>query len=121
MLRKRSFGLLSRRGASLIDSTKVDQLLAFLIPGTVDTRAVALQSIAKMYEAKPPDRVPVPVADRVYRFAERFLDPDVFMPGEPSLIARNAIYALAAMGDQRLESVLAAVHSLGRPVAYPSR
>jgi hypothetical protein len=105
-----------RRGASLLPTTTVDRLLAFLAPGsTVDTRSVALQCIARMYEAEPPTAVPVAVADRAHRFAERFLDPDVFTPGEPSLIARNAVSALAALGDPRLGGALAAVLSLGRP------
>jgi hypothetical protein len=105
-----------RRGASLLPTTKVDRLLAFLAPGgTVDTRSVALQCVARMYEAEPPTTVPVAVADRAHRFAERFLDPDVFTPGEPSLIARNAVSALAAVGDPRLGDALAAVRSLGRP------
>ena len=105
-----------RRGASLLPTATVDRLLAFLAPGgTVDTRSVALQCLARMYEAEPPTAVPVAVADRAHRFAERFLDPDVFTPGEPSLIARNAVSALAALGDPRLGGALAAVLSLGRP------
>jgi hypothetical protein len=105
-----------RRGASLLPTTKVDRLLAFLAPGgTIDTRSVALQCVARMYEAEPPTAVPVAVADRAHRFAERFLDPDVFTPGEPSLIARNSVSALAAVGDPRLGDALAAVRSLGRP------
>ncbi len=39
----------------------------------------------------------------------------MFTPGEPSLIARNAVSALAAVGDPRLGDALAAVRSLGRP------
>jgi hypothetical protein len=38
----------------------------------------------------------------------------VFTPGEPSLIARNAVAALASMGDSRLSDALSAVRSLGR-------
>ena len=105
-----------RRGASLLPTATVDRLLAFLAPGgTVDTRSVALQCLTRMYEAEPPTAVPVAVADRAHRFAERFLDPDVFTPGEPSLIARNAVSALAALGDPRLGGALAAVRSLGGP------
>lgn len=68
-----------------------------------------------MYEIEPPSFTPMPVADRAYRFAERFLDPDVFTPGEPSLIARNAVTALAAVGDPRLGDALIWVRDLGRP------
>ncbi len=104
-----------RRAASLLPTRKADRLLAFLAPnGTVDTRSVALQCVSRMYEAEPPSSVPLAVADRAYRFAERFLDPDVFTPGEPSVIARNALSALAAVGDQRLGDALAAVRALGR-------
>ena len=78
-------------------------------------RSVALQCVSRMYEAEPPSSVPLAVADRAYRFAERFLDPDVFTPGEPSVIARNALSALAAVGDQRLGNALAVVRALGRP------
>ncbi|MGA2700711.1 MAG: hypothetical protein ABSH35_06395 [Isosphaeraceae bacterium] len=105
-----------RRGASLLPTATVGRLLAFLAPGgTVDTRSVALQCVARMYEAEPPTVVPIAVADRAHRFAERSLDPYIFTPGEPSLIARNAVSALAALGDPRLGGALAAVLSLGRP------
>jgi hypothetical protein len=105
-----------RRGASLLPTKQADRLLAFLAPdGMVDTRSVALQCISRMYEAEPPSSAPLAVADRTYRFAERFLDPDVFTPGEPSVIARNALSALAAVGDQRLGDALAVVRALGRP------
>jgi hypothetical protein len=68
-----------------------------------------------MFEAEPPTVVPVAVADRAYLFTDRFLDPYVFMSGEPSLIARNAVSALAALGDPRLGDALSAVLALGRP------
>jgi len=104
-----------RRGASLLPTTKVDRLLGFLATdGTVDTRSVALQCVSRMYEAEPPSAVPLAVADRVHLFAERFLDPVVFTPGEPSVIARSAVSALAAVGDRRLGDALTALHSLGR-------
>ena len=105
-----------RRGASLLPPERVERLLAFLTPGgSVDTRSVSLQCVSRLYEAEPPTKFPLAVADRAYRFAERFLDPDVFIPGEPSLIARNAVSALAALGDSRLVDSLADVRSLGRP------
>lgn len=105
-----------RRGASLLPSSKAYRFLEFLAPGSsIDTRAVALQCIARSYELEPPDCAPQEVADRVYRFAERFLDPDVFTAGDPSLIARNAIYALAALGDGRLNYILGCLRNLGKP------
>jgi hypothetical protein len=105
-----------RRGASLLSPMGVERLLEFLAPGgAVDTRSVALQCVSRMYEAEPPTNVPLAVADRAHRFAERFLDPDVFTPGEPSLIARYAVSALAALGDPRLGDTLGEVRAMGRP------
>jgi hypothetical protein len=104
-----------RRGVSLLSPTNVPRVLPFLTPGgTVDIRSVALQSISRLYEAEPPTDVPLALAARAHRFAERFLDSDVFTPGEPSLIARSAVSALAALGDPRLGAALAAVRALGR-------
>ena len=109
-----------RRGASLLPTTKVDRLLGFLATdGTVDTRSVALQCVSRMYEAEPPSAVPLAVADRVHLFAERFLDPVVFTPGEPSVIARSAVSALAAVGDRRLGDALTA-HPLSRAIVARS-
>ena len=64
-----------RRGLSLLPAENVDRVLPFLAPGgSVDLRAVALQGIARIFEPHPPTDVPTAVADRVYRFAERFGD-----------------------------------------------
>lgn len=103
-----------RRGASLLTPNQVERILPFLENGSVDTRAVALQSIARMFEPRPPDTIPLKVADRVLQFARKFLDPDVFTAGDPSLIARNAVSALATMADPRLNSVTESVRALSR-------
>jgi hypothetical protein len=105
-----------RRGASLLDPGQIGRLLPFLLPdGAVDTRAVALQCVERLFEPAPPATPPVEVADRVALFAEKFLDPDVFTAGEPSLIARNAVAALAAIGDSRLRDAVVRIVALNRP------
>jgi hypothetical protein len=105
-----------RRGASLTALAFVNRLLPFLISrGSVDTRAVALEGIARVFEPDPPMVVPHDIADRVAEFAKKFLDPVVFTPGELSLIGRNAIAALAAVGDSRLSDAIDQVNDLGRP------
>ncbi len=103
-----------RRGASLLAQEQVERLLPFLRGGPVDTRAVALQAVTRLFESQP-SRSPVPsVADRAYQFTTKFLDPDVFSAGEPSLIARFAVSALAVLGDPRLQQALDQVKVLNR-------
>jgi hypothetical protein len=89
-------------------------LLPFLQGGAVDTRAVALQAIARAFEAQPPGAPIASLADRAYQFTTKFLDPDVFTPGEPSLIARCAVLALACLADPRLQHALENVKVLNR-------
>ena len=103
-----------RRGASLLAPQEAERILPFLEKGLVDTRAVALQAISRLFEPRPPDSTPISVANRVHQFAAKFLDPDVFTAGEPSLIARNAVAALASVADPRLQSVLENVVTLKR-------
>lgn len=103
-----------RRGASLLAPQSAGRIIPFLENGPVDTRALALQSIARMFEPRPPEEIPAKLADRVFSFASKFLDPDVFTPGEPSLIARSAVTALAAIADHRLHSTLESVRALNR-------
>lgn len=106
-----------RRAVTLL-SPDPSRLLIFLnrVDGIVDTRSTALLCIERMFEAAPPVRPDAytPVADRVAEFALKFLDPDVFAGGENAAIAINAICALAALGDARLNDVLAAARRLNR-------
>jgi hypothetical protein len=103
-----------RRGASLLEPDQMERILPFLESGLVDTRAVALQAISRTFEPHPPEAVSIKVANRVFEFASKFLDPDVFTPGEPSLIARNAVAALTAVGDPRLQAAIESVGPLNR-------
>ena len=103
-----------RRGTSLLTSQQIECLLPFLQGGPVDTRAVALQALARMFERQPPDSPIASLADRAYQFTTKFLDPDVFTPGEPSLIARYAVLALACLADSRLQQALENVKVLNR-------
>ena len=103
-----------RRGASLLTQVQVERLLPFMQGGRVDTRAVALQAVTRLFESQPPES-PIPsVADRTYEFTTKLLDPDVFAAGEPSLIARFAVSALAVLGDPRLQQALDQVKALNR-------
>jgi hypothetical protein len=105
-----------RRGSSLLPPSRVEGLVGFLEPfSVIDTRSVALQCVVRMLETWPPASPPPTLADRAHRFAVLFLDRDVFYSGESSVIARNAVAALAAMGDARLDGALAAMRALGRP------
>ncbi|MDQ3330994.1 MAG: hypothetical protein M3552_10115 [Planctomycetota bacterium] len=106
-----------RRSSSILGTGGVEDLVQFLdVSGKIDTRLVALQSIARVFEATPPACLATygKVADRVHDFAAKFLDPDVFIPGENSAIAQQAIQALAAMGDPRLTKGLKRIEHLGR-------
>ncbi|MCX7424173.1 MAG: hypothetical protein NTW96_00825 [Planctomycetia bacterium] len=106
-----------RRFASLLPPEEVGSLLEFLDrEGSVDTRMVALQCVARLFEGAPPaDTASVePLANRVAELAEKFLDPDVFSSGENSGIARWAVVALAALGSPRLKYGLEHVKSLDK-------
>ena len=105
-----------RRAATLLPPDP-NRFVAFLDrKGAVDTRATALRCIQRMFEPAPPASQDAfrGVADRVDVFASKFLDPDVFAGGENALIGQNAIYALAALGDSRVEQAAARARSLCR-------
>jgi len=106
-----------RRFSSLMPTEEANDLIEFLDrKGVVDTRMVALQSIARMFQAAPPSDAAAfePLVRRVAEYAEKFLDPDVFAGGENSSIARNAVFALAALGSPKLQECAARVNALGR-------
>ncbi len=103
-----------RRGASFLTPEQVERLLPFLQGGPVNTRAVALQALTRLFESQPPESPILSVADRAYQFTTKFLDPDVFAAGEPSLIARFAVSTLAVLGDPRLHQALEQVKALNR-------
>ncbi len=106
-----------RRLSSLIPSEDANGLLAFLDrKGRVDTRMVALQCVARVFQNGPPSgrNAVEPLERRVAEYAEKFLDPDVFESGENSSIARNAVLALAALGSPRLEGCMSRVDALGK-------
>jgi hypothetical protein len=105
-----------RRAASLLPADQVDRLVPFLThDGSVDTRAVALQGVARVFEAGPPMSPPAAVTDRAADFASKIIDRDVLTPGEVSVVGRNAVAALAATGDPRLQFAINRVSALGRP------
>ena len=106
-----------RRFASLLPAERAADLLEFLNrKGAVDTRMVALQSIARLFENAPPSDIAAlePLTERVAEYADKFLDPDVFAGGENSAIARNAVLALAALGSLRVVDSVQRVNALGR-------
>jgi hypothetical protein len=106
-----------RRFASLLPPEEANSLLEFLDrAGSVDTRMVGLQCVARVFEAAPPADVASvePLAGRVTELAEKFLDPDVFSGGENSGIARCAVVALAALGSPRLTDAMKHVESLDK-------
>ena len=105
-----------RRAATLLPG-EPSRFLCFLDRhGVVDTRSVALRCIQRVFETSPPADIPAEkdVADRVADFADKFLDPDVFASGENALIAQNAIFALATLGDDRLDRSVDAAARLNR-------
>lgn len=106
-----------RRFASLLPPEEAGSLLEFLDRvGSVDTRMVALQCVARVFEAAPPaDTAAIEtLARRVAELADKFLDPDVFSGGENSGIARWAVIALAALGNPGLPDTLKRVQSLDK-------
>jgi len=106
-----------RRFSSLLSPEKANDLLEFLDrKGVVDTRMVALQCVARVFQDRPPwDTATLEALERrVAEYAEKFLDPDVFGGGENSSIARNAVLALASLGSPRLRDCVVCVNALGR-------
>lgn len=106
-----------RRFSSLLSPNNVNSLLAFLNPdGLVDTKAVALQCVVRVFQKGPPSNREylIELSDRIFEFARKFLDRDVFIKGENALIAQNAVCALAAVGDPRLKEVFLLVRNLDR-------
>jgi hypothetical protein len=106
-----------RRFTSLLPAEQADSLLEFLERrGPVDTRMVALQCIARVFEKEPPsdglDRDAL--MRRVAEYADKFLDPDIFAGGENSVIARNAVVALAALGSAKLEDCIERAEAIGK-------
>jgi hypothetical protein len=106
-----------RRFSSLLPAEQVDSLVEFLERrGAVDTRMVALQCIARVFEKEPPsdslDRDAL--MRRVAEYADKFLDPDIFAGGENSAIARNAVAALAALGSAKLEGCIQRAEAIGK-------
>lgn len=102
-----------RRGVSLLEPSQVGQLLDFLDNSyAIDTRAVSLQSISRLYHRQPPEKLPEQIADRVVTLGTKYLDPDVFQSGEMSFLARYAVAATAVLGDHRLSDLIQQVQSL---------
>jgi hypothetical protein len=93
------------RFGSLVDASNADGFVQFLDPvGYVDTRLAALKSIVHLFEMSPPreTHAVTRLCDRVAELAVKFLDGDVFLAGQNSAIAKEAIVAMAAVGDARL-------------------
>ncbi len=106
-----------RRFASLVDERHVGELRDFLDPnGYVDTRLVALQGIARVFEHHPPQRGEEvgPLADRAHEIAKKLLDADVFASGETSAIATQAVMVLCVLGDRRALECIDRAKALGR-------
>lgn len=93
------------RYGSLVEPANADGFIEFLTPvGYVDTRLAALKSIVHLFEVSPPAELVeiTQLSDRIAELAFKFLDRDVFIAGQNSAIAKEAIVALAALGDARL-------------------
>jgi hypothetical protein len=106
-----------RRAASLLSQEHVNKLLQFLERrGAVDTRSVALKCVERVFEIAPPAMAEGldQISTRVFTFALKFLDPDIFAAGENALIAQNAVGAMAALGDAKLGEALISVKRLER-------
>jgi hypothetical protein len=107
-----------RRFASLTPEENADDLTDFLTHrGDIDTRLIALQCVSYIFEAKPPYTAASvrSLRDRLFSLASKFLDTDILVPGETSAIAEQVVVGLAATGDDRLDTCIAKVKSLGVP------
>jgi hypothetical protein len=108
-----------RRGTSLLPLQDAGRLLPFLKSGEKpSTRMVALQSLARRFEADLPVEGGVVGAELlrsgVADCAAEFLAPQKFRSGTEAAIALNAVHALAALGDARLERCISSVQALER-------
>ena len=107
-----------RRFASLTPEEDADGLADFLHHrDSIDTRLIALQCVGYIFEAKPPStaasiRI---LRDRLFDLASKFLDTDILVPGETSAIAEQVVAGLAATGDDRLDTCIFKVKSMGVP------
>jgi len=106
-----------RRFGSLVDSQAVDQFREFLSPaGYVNTRLLALQGVLRVFERRPPDAPEslTHLANRTLDIAAKLLDPDVFVSGETSAIATQAVLVLCVLGDRRSLECVERAKALGR-------
>lgn len=93
------------RYGSLVEPANAAEFVEFLTPaGYVDTRLAALKSVVHLFEVSPPAEIVeiTQLSDRIAEIAFKFVDRDVFLAGQNSAIAKEAIVALAALGDARL-------------------
>jgi hypothetical protein len=108
-----------RRYASLIEVDELPTLVEFLTQGSeIDTRLVASQSVSAILERSlisGDRRRFMSLADRLYVMIDKLVDSDVLTPGELSAIAEEAICALAALSDPRIDNVIARLASLDWP------
>lgn len=91
-----------RRHTSLIASEEVAGLLEFLdVSSQVDTRLITLLCIVQKFALSPPTPTEQalldPLCERIAQIANKFLDPDVFSPGENAAIVEAATHALSVM------------------------
>ena len=104
-----------RTATSLMPTDEVKRLGSFLgPPSPVDTRLVALRCVTRIFEPAPPQPKDYPqeLANRIAELADKFLDPDLLIPGEHAAIAIHAVTALVALCDPRAEAAVQQVVQL---------
>ena len=109
-----------RRHTSLIATEEVPGLLEFLnVSSQVDTRLITLLCIVQKFALSPPppteQALLVPLCERIAQIANKFLDPDVFSPGENAAIVEAATHALSVMVNNYVGDLLYDICQLNIP------
>ena len=107
-----------RRYASMLLRPEVGTLGEFLDwTGAIDARQVTLQAIQNVFAVAPPPTGNEwrDLGDRVFQISKAALRPARLSPGKPAALAMNAVAAVAAVGDERLQECVQTVRAWDQP------
>lgn len=99
-----------RTGASMLRPNDIHKLYDLLKPGySIETVLVTVKMIGRIYEVQPPKSLNScnnDVANKIYDIAYTLLNKYVLISSQSTALAQLSIFALAAMGDTRLQEVV---------------